>query len=275
MLVLQADPGAASVNVCDNRRGGPRMRRTDFGANGYRARFAYARICAIALWRAKKRLLTGRAGRARERRRTARRPTTLEFAMNIESKAATASLLRLERSVPARGPATEDERMIRDAAAAFAADKLAPRIEEAYLEEKTDPAIFREMGEAGLLGITIPEEYGGARRRLRHLRAGRARGRARRFRLPLDDERAVLAGDVSDPCLRLGGAAQEVPAEARLRRMDRLLRPDRARCRLRSRRHEDARREDRRRLPPHRLQDVDLQRADRRRLRRLGEVGRA
>ena len=51
--------------------------------------------------------------------------------------------------------------MIRDAAAAFAADKLAPRIEEAYLEEKTDPAIFREMGEAGLLGITIPEEYGG------------------------------------------------------------------------------------------------------------------
>ena len=56
---------------------------------------------------------------------------------------------------------TEDERMIRDAAASFAADKLAPRIEEAYLEEKTDPAIFREMGEAGLLGITIPEEYGG------------------------------------------------------------------------------------------------------------------
>ena len=56
---------------------------------------------------------------------------------------------------------TEDERMVRDGAAAFAADKLAPRVEEAYLEEKTDPAIFREMGEAGLLGITIPEEYGG------------------------------------------------------------------------------------------------------------------
>jgi alkylation response protein AidB-like acyl-CoA dehydrogenase len=36
-----------------------------------------------------------------------------------------------------------------------------PRVEEAYLNEKTDPAIFREMGEAGLLGITIPEEYGG------------------------------------------------------------------------------------------------------------------
>lgn len=56
---------------------------------------------------------------------------------------------------------SEDERMVRDGAAAFAADKLAPRIEDAYLNEKTDAGIFREMGEAGLLGITIPEEYGG------------------------------------------------------------------------------------------------------------------
>jgi len=56
---------------------------------------------------------------------------------------------------------TEDERMFRDTAAAFAADKLAPRVQEAYLNENTDPAIFREMGGAGLLGVTIPEEYGG------------------------------------------------------------------------------------------------------------------
>ena len=56
---------------------------------------------------------------------------------------------------------SEDERMIRDGAAAFAADKLMPRIEDAYMNETTDPAIFREMGEAGLLGITVPEEYGG------------------------------------------------------------------------------------------------------------------
>ena len=56
---------------------------------------------------------------------------------------------------------SEDERVIRDAAAAFAADQLMPRVEQAYLEEMTDPAIFREMGEAGLLGVTIPEEYGG------------------------------------------------------------------------------------------------------------------
>jgi glutaryl-CoA dehydrogenase len=56
---------------------------------------------------------------------------------------------------------SEDERAIRDAAAAFAADRLMPRVEKAYLDETTDPAIFREMGQAGLLGVTIPEEYGG------------------------------------------------------------------------------------------------------------------
>ncbi len=56
---------------------------------------------------------------------------------------------------------SEDERMVRDGAAAFAADKLAPRIEDAYARETTDPAIFREMGAAGLLGVTVPEEYGG------------------------------------------------------------------------------------------------------------------
>jgi len=56
---------------------------------------------------------------------------------------------------------SDDERAIRDAAAAFAADRLATRVEEMYLNETSDPSIFREMGEAGLLGITIPEEYGG------------------------------------------------------------------------------------------------------------------
>lgn len=55
----------------------------------------------------------------------------------------------------------EDERLIKDAAAAFAADKLLPRVETAYLDEVTDPDIFREMGASGLLGVTVPEEYGG------------------------------------------------------------------------------------------------------------------
>ena len=57
---------------------------------------------------------------------------------------------------------TEDERMVRDAAAAYAQDKLMPRITQAFRHEKTDPAIFAEMGELGLLGPTIPAEYGGA-----------------------------------------------------------------------------------------------------------------
>jgi glutaryl-CoA dehydrogenase len=55
-----------------------------------------------------------------------------------------------------------DERMVRDAARAYAQDKLAPRVLEAFRQEKSDPAIFREMGELGLLGATLPAEVGGA-----------------------------------------------------------------------------------------------------------------
>ncbi len=56
---------------------------------------------------------------------------------------------------------TEEERMLRDASAAFAAGRLAPLVTAAYRDEVTDPSIFKEMGDAGLLGVTIPEEYGG------------------------------------------------------------------------------------------------------------------
>jgi len=56
---------------------------------------------------------------------------------------------------------TEDERMLRDAARAFAQAELQPRIIEANREETVDPGIFRLMGQAGLLGVTIPEELGG------------------------------------------------------------------------------------------------------------------
>jgi glutaryl-CoA dehydrogenase len=55
----------------------------------------------------------------------------------------------------------EDERMIADAARAFAQDRLMPRVTEAYAREKIEPEIFAEMGEAGLLGTTVPEEFGG------------------------------------------------------------------------------------------------------------------
>ncbi len=57
---------------------------------------------------------------------------------------------------------SEEERMIRDTAKAFSEAELLPRVQDAYLEEHTDPALFRLMGKAGLLGVTLPEKYGAA-----------------------------------------------------------------------------------------------------------------
>ncbi|KXU38602.1 acyl-CoA dehydrogenase [Ventosimonas gracilis] len=57
---------------------------------------------------------------------------------------------------------SEEERLLRETARSYAEDKLAPRVLQAFREEKTDPAIFREMGELGLLGATLPEQYGGS-----------------------------------------------------------------------------------------------------------------
>jgi len=57
---------------------------------------------------------------------------------------------------------TEEERMVRDSTRGFAQSYLMPRVVEAYREEKYDPNLMREMGKLGLLGSTIPEEYGGA-----------------------------------------------------------------------------------------------------------------
>ncbi len=66
-----------------------------------------------------------------------------------------ADALRLEDQL------TQDERMLRDGAAAFATDKLAPVVTQANREATVDPSVFAQMGEVGLLGLTIPEEYGG------------------------------------------------------------------------------------------------------------------
>ena len=57
---------------------------------------------------------------------------------------------------------SDTERMVQDSARAYCQDKLLPRVQEAFRHEKTDVSIFREMGELGLLGPTIAEEYGGA-----------------------------------------------------------------------------------------------------------------
>ncbi|MGI8895824.1 MAG: acyl-CoA dehydrogenase family protein, partial [Casimicrobiaceae bacterium] len=57
---------------------------------------------------------------------------------------------------------SHEERMVRDTAHAYAQEKLMPRIKDAFRHEITDPAIFREMGELGFLGSTLPAEFGGA-----------------------------------------------------------------------------------------------------------------
>src|SRR5581483_1228960 len=60
------------------------------------------------------------------------------------------------------GELSEEERMVRDTARDYAQEKLFPRVIAAYRDEKYDPAVIKEMGALGLLGATIPEEYGGA-----------------------------------------------------------------------------------------------------------------
>ena len=57
---------------------------------------------------------------------------------------------------------SEDERMIQASAEAFAQNELMPRVNEAYLGETVAPELFKLMGQAGLLGVTLPEKYGAA-----------------------------------------------------------------------------------------------------------------
>ena len=166
---------------------------------------------------------------------------------------------------------SDEERMVRDSAAQFAADKLAPRVLEAFRHEQTDPAIFREMGDDRPARRDHPGSLRRQRPELRVLRPDRPRSRARRLRLPLDDERAVLAGDGADQRVRQRSHQAEVPAQAGQRRIHRLLRPDRAEPRLRSGLDDHPRPQGRRRLPPDRQQDVDHQQPDRRRVRGLGQ----
>ncbi len=143
---------------------------------------------------------------------------------------------------------TEDERMIRDSARDFCQDKLMPRVQEAFRKEHFHREIMNEFGEMGFLGATLDSHgcagvgyvsYGLMAREVERVDSGY---RSRVLR-------AVLAGDVPDPCLRLGRAEGQVPAQAAHRRMGRLLRPDRTGCRLRPVLHAHPREEGRWRLP--------------------------
>ena len=105
------------------------------------------------------------------------------------------------------GELAEEERMVRDTARGFAQDYLMPRIVAAYRDETYDANMLPEMGKLGLLGPTIPEEYGGAG--LGYVCYGLIARELERvdFRLSLGHVGAVLPGDVSDLCLWQRGAA--------------------------------------------------------------------
>ena len=81
--------------------------------------------------------------------------------MNAPDSARLKAVFKWDDPLLLEAQLTEDERMVRDAAAQYCQDRLAPRVTQAFLDERTDPEIFREMGEIGLLGPTIPTEYGG------------------------------------------------------------------------------------------------------------------
>ncbi|QDG74849.1 acyl-CoA dehydrogenase [Labrenzia sp. PHM005] len=81
---------------------------------------------------------------------------------NVKSSPAGGGTFNWQDPFRLRDQLKEDEQLIMDTAHAYAQDKLLPRVIEAYREEKTDREIFNEMGELGLLGVTLPEEYGGA-----------------------------------------------------------------------------------------------------------------
>ena len=144
---------------------------------------------------------------------------------------------------------TEEERMVRD-------DR--PRLRAGAARAARARGVpHREGGRLDLPrdGRARPARHRHSRavRRRRHglrqLRPRRARSGAGGFGLPLDDERAGLARHGADQRVRHRRAEAEIPAEARDRRVDRLLRPHRAESRLRSGRHDDAREESRGRVP--------------------------
>ena len=127
---------------------------------------------------------------------------------------------------------TEEERMVQASAAQFAADKLAPRVLEAFRHERTDPAIFREMGETGLLGATIPEAYGGSG--LNYVCYGLIAREVERIDSGYRSMMSVQSSLVMVPIFEFGNeATRQKYLPAGQRRIHRLLRPHRAEPRLR------------------------------------------
>jgi glutaryl-CoA dehydrogenase len=83
-------------------------------------------------------------------------------AMNAPDRSVTKPAFKWDDPLLFERQLSEEERLVRDTAHDYAQEKLLPRVREAFRHEATDPSIFREMGELGLLGLTLPSEYGGA-----------------------------------------------------------------------------------------------------------------
>jgi alkylation response protein AidB-like acyl-CoA dehydrogenase len=109
---------------------------------------------------------------------------------------------------------TQDERMVRDTARAYCRDKLRPRVLEMFRKESTDTAIFREFGALDMLGIVIPEEYGGAG--LNYVAYGLVAREVERIDSGFRSMMSVpgLARDGADQRVRHRSAEEEVPAKA-------------------------------------------------------------
>jgi glutaryl-CoA dehydrogenase len=82
--------------------------------------------------------------------------------MNDAARAGTTAAFHWDDPLLLDEQLDEEERMVRDSARRYAQERLAPRVLAAFRSESTDPEIFREMGSLGLLGATLPAEYGGA-----------------------------------------------------------------------------------------------------------------
>ncbi len=154
---------------------------------------------------------------------------------------------------------TDEERMIRDTAREYCQDKLMPRVQSAYLEERTDREIFNEMGELGLLGLTVPEEYGCAG--ANYVSYGLVAREIERVDSGYRSMNSVQSSLVMFPIYAYGSEEQRQKYLPKLatRRMGRLLRAHRARRRVRPWRHEDTGRESLGRLQAVGREDVDLE----------------
>ncbi len=164
--------------------------------------------------------------------------------------------------------------MVRDSARGFSQDKLMPRVRLAWREEKVDKELLPEMGALGLLGPTIPEEYGGAG--LGYVAYGLIAREMERVDSGYRSTLSVQSSLVMHPIYAYGTEAQKKKYLPKLAKAEMigcfgLTEPDFGSD---PGSMVDARREGAERLQAQRRQDVDLQRADRRSRDRLGEARR-